>query len=181
MYQAVGHVPRLLLAGGTCRRVCVTNESAGDWRHVQSSEGRERSNRHCVVTRRVLAVTRWDIMRQGSLVTSQTSALTMTLLLCGDMMFCSYGKIKYLPESVSVSCFMFKASLQKVPIPWKGYRTQKYTVFLFKYCQLMPFIDIRLQWYKVIDYLGVAKSFCLIKNKWHTICPKPPRHWLSWF
>ena len=111
---------------------------------------------------------------------SQTSALTMTLLLCGDMMFCSYGRIKYLPKSVSVSCYMFKASLKKYQYFDKGIN-QKYTVFLFKYCQLMPFIDIRLQWYKVIDYLGVAKSFCLIKNKWHTICPKPPRHGLSWF
>ena len=45
MYQAVGHVPRLLLAGGTCRHVSVTNESLSKWRHVHGSEGR--SNRHC--------------------------------------------------------------------------------------------------------------------------------------
>ena len=55
MYQAVGHVPRLLLAGGTCRRVCVTNESLSNWRHVQSLEGREATV--TVMTRRVLTIT----------------------------------------------------------------------------------------------------------------------------
>ena len=122
---------------------------------------------------------------------SQTSALTLnrwTLLDMANSLLCSiwssikHKMRKWLSESISIPYLLLIQSK-----PTKSIKTlikgvnQKYTVFLFKYCQLMPFIDIRLQWYKVIDYLGVAKSFCLIKNKWHTICPKPPRHWLSWF
>ena len=134
------------------------------WRHVQSSEGREeRSNRHSgEVTRRVLTITGWDKGHWSHRHQPWLSSCTGKRLVVLYVLMWS-KKTSNVSLRLILSCSLcLKEAYTNVNVQF---------LFLKKYCQLMSFIDILLQWYKDIDYLGVAKTFCLFKNKWHTICP----------